>query len=108
MIETAAELAWIAGLLEGEGNFHVQRPRGRGCLVVRFGSTDRDVADTVRTVLGAKKVNTYGLPNRRKPYHCVAVYGQTAREVMQAVYPYMHARRKARIDECLTSVPIGS
>lgn len=99
---TENQLAWLAGLLEGEGNFHIQCPRGVPGVVLRMGTTDRDIAERAHDLMGSKKVNTYKLHSGRKDYHCVAAYGANAVKLMTAVFPYMGERRKARITECLS------
>lgn len=103
------DLAWAAGLFEGEGTI-VQRAASPWLWQLSVASTDKDVVTTFHRVIGIGKF--YG------PYG--AVNGTNARRVHHKPYwkwqlsdklgiiefgnkllPYMHARRAARLRECL-------
>lgn len=55
------DIYWLAGLLEGEGCFHLDRIRGTPVPTIRVKMTDRDVVQKVAAVLriGLKKSGVY-------------------------------------------------
>lgn len=104
---TKTEVAWLAGLLEGEGCFNLKRyskykPHYRDSLRVQVSMTDRDVVERVAHLIhytGTIQEQTRGEP--RQTAYIVAVSGQEAADIMLAVRPYMGIRRGAKIDELL-------
>jgi hypothetical protein len=87
------DLIWLAGLLEGEGTFDLQRgkyPR------IRLAMTDRDVVGRAATLMGTK----VRLSLRKAPvtstWHA-EVQGPRAEALMEALLPYMGSRRSGRI-----------
>jgi len=99
------ELAWLAGLLEGEGSFLMCRCRVGG-KVYRYpkivvGMTDRDVVERAGRLLGNNK--TYPMPKqpRRKQAWRVAVTGWKAAELMRSMRPWLGERRREAVDAVL-------
>lgn len=97
----ASGLAWLAGLLEGEGSFTLAR---RGCRgpypSVRLAMTDEDVVRHAAQVAGVGRI--YGpyppRSNGIKPYWSWHVQTQSdAAGLMMTMYPLMGARRQAAI-----------
>lgn len=100
---TEAEIAWLAGLLEGEGTFTWKKQKRYQYPMVKVGSTDRDIIDRVREMWGGPVPEFH----RRRRAHwkdqwIVARVGQPAVVVMQQVLPYMGERRAAKIQEILS------
>jgi hypothetical protein len=99
-----AEIAWIAGLLEGEGSFSLN---GRACSSPRIsiGMTDEDVIRKAHALFRTpNKVYgpyTYGRPARLKPIWHIHVTGRLAAAWMMTLYSLMGQRRRAKIRECL-------
>lgn len=97
------DVAWLAGLLEGEGWFgDAGRTRGGRHAVVRVRMTDRDVVERVAIAMGGVKVQP--APGRKPGYkdtYRAQVCGRRAVELMRTVRPHMGDRRGARIDELL-------
>jgi hypothetical protein len=103
---TDAEVAWLAGLLEGEGYFGVIRSHVGGKVYVypRIGvtMTDRDVVQRAVTIMGAGKVHPvkpYGAS--RKPQYRLHISGRRAAEWMGCLRPWMGERRREQIDAAL-------
>ncbi len=95
-------VAWAAGLIEGEGCF-TWHTDGRHPYFL-MDMTDKDVLVNFQTVF--PHVNLRGpYKHKNKPNHKdrfrVDAFGPKAIEIMKAIYPYMGARRKAKIDEFL-------
>lgn len=112
MATSDAEVAWLAGLLEGEGSFWMITSRDGGQygghkryrypkIVVNM--TDRDVIDRVSAMFGN---STYKMPPARnypdrKQQWRAQISGVGAAEWMRRLYPWLGERRRAKIDEVL-------
>lgn len=104
---TRVEIAWLAGLLEGEGCFTFQKHGGSNRRQVRVGlkMTDQDVVARARDIIRPKKAKLSTNRSRQKGHkdsYEFKLYGKEAEEVMRAVRPFMGERRGARIDELLS------
>src|SRR5438132_626153 len=97
---TRKDLLWLAGYLEGEACFQ----HYHGTLAIRVGTTDLDVAQTVKRLFDVKAV-TEDRSSRlgKKVVYRVNVYGERARRLMHLVRPLMHKRRAECIDHALAS-----
>lgn len=98
------DLAWLAGLLEGEGTFTIRRPkRGRPTARMKLAMTDEDVVrrarDTVRmgTLHGPYVVRAGCKPH----WEWVVARKADVITLLSALSPLMGSRRQARIAECL-------
>ena len=87
------DLLWLAGLLEGEGCFDLHRARYPR---VRLGMTDRDVVGRAATLFGSRVRLTLKPAPATATWH-TEVSGARAEEIMEAVLPFMGARRSAKI-----------
>ena len=99
-IMTEAEVAWVAGILEGEGCWS-KRSQGRGDgwdVVVAM--SDEDVVYRLQSVTGIGRVNKERSQQGRKDMWDWSVCRKEHREwLTDLVYPWMGSRRKAKIDE---------
>jgi hypothetical protein len=93
------DVAWLAGLFEGEGHIRLIRHQTVQ-LDVRM--TDEDVLRRALRISGCGNVTgpyTPSQPNR-KPFWVWSVgKREEVREVLEAIYPLMGSRRRARIEE---------
>ena len=102
---TGEELAWVAGFLEGEGFFWIQRSK-KGFYRLGLGvtSTDKDVLERLQHLIPGSRIQgpykQHGLGT--KP-HCRWVLGMRgpAVQLLKELRPLMGQRRAARIDELL-------
>ena len=102
------DIAWLAGILEGEGCFQLHRNSGGRSPVARLQlkMTDLDVVQRAAQIMCSEdKVKEIPRPDSFKEHYktqylCV-VYGQTAKDVMRAILPYMGERRSEKIREVL-------
>ena len=98
------ELAWLAGLLEGEGSFSSPPPSDPKRVRILIEMVDLDVIERVSDLVGL----AYTRPNRRKDYwkqsYKMTIRGPKAVEVMRAIYPLMSIRRRAQIVRALAAV----
>lgn len=92
------EIAWTAGLLEGEGSFYW---RDSKTLKVSCGSTDLDILEQLRDIWGGSIYETAKQKSHHKQAWVWIVHGIQAKSLMVAVLPYMMSRRGQKIKECL-------
>lgn len=102
----STDLAWVAGLLEGEGSFTYQGIGTKRNIAVLCHMTDRDVLERLQQKLGVGRLyGPYrnGKPDQGwKPRYMYSARGKFAYDIMKAILPLMCARRSARIRELLT------
>jgi hypothetical protein len=96
------EVAWLAGLLEGEGTFSRNRTESNSYPVLSVHMCSRDVVERAGVILGALSVQ------QRKPSdpswnltYRAAIGGLEAALWMQRLRPMMGERRRAAIDVAL-------
>lgn len=102
------ELAWVAGLLEGEGSFMKGAPSRPNKPVVSMESTDRDVVERVAALCGVR-VSTIKQrnPEKWKPTYRMRLHGGRAVRLMELIRDQMSERRQAQIDEVLASYSVA-
>lgn len=119
---TNLDIAWMAGLLEGEGCFYLmkaqpitrRRPfaQDRSIMTcplpkISLRMTDRDVVERACRLIGVGVVTVSGQTSSRKTvYHC-GVTGAHAAGWMMTLYPWLGARRRDRIRRALAAWRTG-
>lgn len=94
------KLAWLAGLLEGEGCFCL-RSDGHN-PIVQLIMTDADVVIMAADIMGCHKVVKCPKDTRGgKQLYRTVLYGISAVDLMKSIYKYMGDRRKKKITDCL-------
>lgn len=92
------DLAWLAGILEGEGSFYVENDRP----YIKVSMVDEDIIWRVYDLVGAGHI---GVENRKDPNQQTCfrwrTQGHYAMQLMPLLLPYMGYRRSARIEELL-------
>lgn len=97
-----SEIAWLAGILEGEGYFaYINNGKNRNQarysipkIVVAM--NDQDVIERVALMFATTAHAIPQLPPRNTTYRA-SITGKTAIEWMLVLYPYMGNRRRERI-----------
>lgn len=101
------DLAWLAGLLEGEGSFLPGPPSAPNATRIQCSMCDEDIIARVAEYLQA----TYHEIRKRQPHHkrawFVTIKGSRARELMVRLRPLMGSRRQGQIDKALASPSPG-
>jgi hypothetical protein len=100
------DVAWLAGLLEGEGSFFVQkRPdRRRDQARVYLAMTDEDVVRRAASLMGAPSVQRrVRREDHWKDQYVAVVTGSKATAVMRSILPHLGERRAARVREILSA-----
>lgn len=102
------DLAWAAGLFEGEGciNVHYDPRTGKGHVRLFIVSTDLDVLRTFQGIVNGtlrpvKTISTLAKKPQWRWYGGGSVY---AREFITHLQPYMHSRRSERMDDALRAL----
>ena len=88
-------IAWAAGIFEGEGSVMVSNKS----LRLKVGSTDEDVVETLRDVMGGRMTGPYDR-GKNKPNWVWAIYGEEARRAIWQFLPYLGIRRTHQVLEC--------
>lgn len=94
--QTSLRLAWLAGLLEGEGTFLRPPPSMPNCPIVACRMTDRDVVERVAACFGTKVLSID--KGRYRTEYAATLKGRRAVELMLDVRPLMGDRRRHAID----------
>lgn len=92
------DIAWAAGILEGEGTFHAKGNSPR----VFCEMTDEDVLIKLQSIFGGT-ITKQKLRNNWKQTWRWGVYGSNAQVAMELIRPYLLSRRSARVDEILSA-----
>lgn len=100
---TEIDIAWAAGLLEGEGSF-ITRTKSP-VLCVTCNMTDLDILERLQSIFGGLIHKNSRTSERYKDHWKDAwtwsASGATAKDIMEAVLPYMGKRRSEKITELL-------
>jgi hypothetical protein len=97
----SVEVAWAAGLFEGEGCIHADRKLGRIRLRFTVTSTDLDVLERFEQAVGCGSISgPYWQPKSTKPtYSWKARKPDDVRHLSALLRPYLGQRRLARLEE---------
>jgi hypothetical protein len=95
-----SEIAWAAGLYEGEGSVVLTE---WGSIKLQVRMTDEDVLEHLRTVLGGLingpyQYNVEGRPPR-KPFWIWSVTGPNADRACRLLEPWLGKRRRGRMEQ---------
>lgn len=96
----SVEIAWAAGLIEGEGTVCV---KGSGGLYVGASMTDEDVIRKIHSISGIGTVTMpKKLENRKQTWTWRAGKRSEVIEFIKKIKPYMGLRRTIAIDKVIT------
>lgn len=99
-MRSTLDLAWLGGLLEGEGAFMSKN----GCPQISLQTTDQDVLDRAAALLGTKRQGEGWKAKGKatyKPVYACRVHGTHAISWMMTLYTFLGARRRAKITEII-------
>lgn len=100
-------LAWAAGLFEGEGCITLSgKPPSGKRVVLELGMTDEDVVKKFHAIVGVGHVggpyHPSTRPNHHKPHwRWTVTGGRQAQAVLAALWPFLCLRRKAKAEEAI-------
>ena len=104
MSVSVKDIAWLAGILEGEGSFGLTN-KGKS-PAIWLGMTDSDIVERVRVLIDPSKSINLFKDIRKEGYktsYRVTFNGSRAVEWMMTIYSFMSVRRQAKIRECLVA-----
>jgi len=103
-LPTIAELAWLAGFIDGEGSFGLHVDRTRRTIEPRLGIPNSNLRNIeraevlLRALIGRElKISTCKGKSRTgwRPYYRVTLSGHAALEiVVRAIYPYVVGKQR--------------
>jgi hypothetical protein len=88
---------WLAGLLEGEGCFKLNRYSPQIALAM----TDRDIVERASKIMGGNVSQWKMQPGHKKPVFFTGVQGKNAVDWMLTILPFMGSRRQAKINSVI-------
>lgn len=104
-MSTEIDLAWLAGLLEGEGYFGTINNRVSGKIYryprIGVAMTDRDVIEKVAALWGTKIQTLKPRGVSKLTSYRITLVGSRALEWMKLVLPYMGSRRTDQIENAI-------
>lgn len=100
MIISKEDVAWAAGLFEGEGTIYGNKKptRRNHKMALMVSSTDKDVVDRFQSIVGQGRVHgPYQFGGRKKPlYQWVSGKFETIQFLVAVFWPWLGERRKAQ------------
>ena len=100
---TDIEIAWAAGLMEGEGCFYTFMGNGGRSgpyIGINVTSTDRDVLEKLKGICGGNILSKKTASNY-KPAWQWQLYSKKAVPILSAIRPYLGERRGKKVDDLL-------
>lgn len=97
-LKKLVDIAWVAGLLEGEGTFGVSNSNSPFFAIQM---NDKDVLVKAQLIINAKLYGPYRHKRGDKldtPHYRLALYGIPAISWMMTVYVFMGERRQKKIN----------
>ena len=93
------DIAWVAGMLEGEGCFFVSNNRCLASATIAVMSTDYDIILRLRSVTGTTNFVQTIRRNTKywKTCYKLLISGNKAIQWMMTIYPLMGIRRQEKI-----------
>lgn len=93
------DLFWLAGLLEGEGTFHLQRGK---YIHMAFSSIDKDVVERVAALWNSGIGHSFTQANKK--IYKTTLTGRRAKPWLELLKPLMGIRRQTQIAVCLGEI----
>lgn len=94
------DVAWFAGLFEGEGTFMIVKEKYAACI--RINMTDLDVLEKVQSLFGGKVSVSYEAKDNWKKCYSWTTTIAEAERIVPLIYPYLMGRRRQRADQWLS------
>lgn len=95
---TAADLAWVAGVFEGEGSISFVGKQG---VTVKVSMTDEDVIRRLHAITGVGQVGGPYAGTNKPRYAWYVGNKHQVRSLLLALRPWLGERRGQRADEAL-------
>lgn len=97
------DIAWAAGIVEGEGCITLATRNGTPTVRLQVGMTDRDILERLAGIMGCGSVvvQQRRLPEGYKVQYRWVITASKAEECIDLILPWLGARRTARYAEVL-------
>ena len=91
-------IAWLAGLIEGEGCFYVQ-PNKHGSSIIKVSMTDEDVILKARKISGCGKVHgpSNHIPGNKPVWTWTVAKASHVFALSFAIFPFLCKRRSEKL-----------
>lgn len=104
-----ADIAWAAGLFEGEGYITIFQMEGHVLPLIRLGitMTDRDVLERFCRIVECGRVtgeHRFGRPNHKPTYRWAIGNRRDVERILLAFRPWLGERRGAKADLMLAEI----
>jgi hypothetical protein len=93
-------MAWVAGVIEGEGTFYLLT--SGLYMYVKVEMCDEDVVNEIHRITGIGRVSGPkhdGNPKHKPTYRWVVSASRDVQHLLLQLYPYLSDRRRATINE---------
>ena len=101
----AAQVAWLAAIIEGEGwigfNISHYKAKAYSCPCVEVAMNDRDVIQRVAFLMDVHVLGPYRYGTHTKSHYQAQVYGKEAIRVIRLVLPWLGQRRTKQAQHAL-------
>jgi len=97
-VRSTKELAWLAGMVEGEGCIQWTKS---GSPHIHISSTDKDVLEKCGRIVRRDVYGPITKATAKKPQYAVRLYGPMAASWMMTLYPMLGERRRSKVREVL-------
>ena len=113
LVLSEIEIAWLAGLLEGEGNFGLDTRSAKRYNVstappspfLRISMTDQDIIERVSKLVNKKCFSATRLTATGKRVHIVHIGDRaTLAMLLPRLFPYFGKRRQESVQKCLDAL----
>lgn len=97
--EADLQVAWAAGLFEGEGTIYKRKGRG---VKIRVSMTDKEVVDKFAGIFGIsvyRRCHAYG--KSKEQWEAVTESKTKVNEIVCQMYPFLCRRRREQIENVL-------
>lgn len=100
---TTLDIAWLAGILEGEGAFMLIKSKaGRSKRpIITLNMTDKDIVQRVANMFKTTVQNGFRKEAHYKPIYKCEVSGSRAVQWMFTIFTFMGERRRTKIKELI-------
>lgn len=105
---SANDLLWLAGLLEGDGCFHLgldKRYLNAARPSVSLKMVDEDVVKRVSSLFGVGYFSSKIRPAHHQKTYATIIRDRKATSLMRLIYPFMGIRRQEKINDILSMRP---
>jgi len=99
------QLAWAAGLLDGEGCFYSSKDKGRNYPRLKIAQSGSEVPEVLlrfnTAIGGLGLIRVWARPGKKLPYHLTVHGFDNVQAVMEMLWPWLGAIKKEQARKVL-------